>query len=317
MFEIHRIIRFLWTAVLCAVLSCGTLSYAQEPELKEYSWYLLDSTETKLSTGSFTAESSDTDFLLQELVKRLNRTDDVLSSDHQMFPEGVRINSFELLDGTLSISLSEGYLKMEPEREILVRAGLVKTFVQVPDVHHVRLYAGDQELLDSRGNPVGAMNADSFVELFTADRDSYRYDTFTLYFTDKEGKHLIPEARTIYYRRSIPKARVALEQLAKGPIDKGNYPTIPESTTLLSVIQADNICYVDFDSVFSDLAIPGLDPEISVASVTNTVLSAVGGNKVQITVSGKNDIQLGEDLDLYQFFKWNQEMIMTEEAKEE
>ena len=247
------------------------------------------------------------------MISRLNKDDDLLSTDHRMFPSGVRINSIELISGTLSVSLTDAYSEMPPEREILVRAGIVKTFVQIPDINYVRLYIGDKELLDSKGNPVGAMNEESFVELFTADQDSYRYDTFTLYFTDKEGKHLIPETRTIYYRRSIPKARVALEQLAKGPMDKGNYPTIPETTSLLSVTQADNICYVDFDSVFVDMALKELDPVISVSSVTNTILSAVGGNKVQITVGGRDDAVLSESLELYNFFKWNQELILNKE----
>ena len=44
------------------------------------------------------------------------------------------------------------------------------------------------------------------------------------------------ETRNVYYRRSLPKERVVLEQLAKGPMEEGHYATIPDSSLVLSVI---------------------------------------------------------------------------------
>ena len=49
------------------------------------------------------------------------------------------------------------------------------------------------------------------------------------------------------YKRSIPKERIVLEQLMKGPLEKGHYPTIPENTEVLNVTIADSLCYVAFD----------------------------------------------------------------------
>ena len=71
------------------------------------------------------------------------------------------------------------------------------------------------------------MTEESFLELSGKDTD-YRYDTFTLYFADKSGKKLVKEERNIYYRRTLPKERVVLEQLAKGPMEEGHYAVIPE-----------------------------------------------------------------------------------------
>ncbi len=61
------------------------------------------------------------------------------------------------------------------------------------------------------------MTDSTFVEVSKKNEDNYRYDTFTLYFADKSGKRLLKETRNVYYRRTLPKERVVLEQLAKGP----------------------------------------------------------------------------------------------------
>ena len=62
-------------------------------------------------------------------------------------------------------------------------------------------------------------------------KTTIRYDTFTLYFADKSGKRLLKETRNVCYRRTLPKERVVLEQLAKGPLEDGHYATIPEHTS--------------------------------------------------------------------------------------
>lgn len=74
------------------------------------------------------------------------------------------------------------------------------------------------------------MTDSTFVEVSKKNEDNYRYDTFTLYFADKSGKRLLKETRNVYYRRTLPKERVVLEQLAKGPLEDGHYATIPENT---------------------------------------------------------------------------------------
>lgn len=46
-----------------------------------------------------------------------------------------------------------------------VRAGVVKSFLQVPGITAVRFTVENEELLDSRGNPVGDMTEDTFADL--------------------------------------------------------------------------------------------------------------------------------------------------------
>ena len=114
----------------------------------------------------------------------------------------------------------------------------------------MKFYVGNTELTDSKGNPIGTMDNSSFVELWGDDRDAYGYDTFTLYFTDSTGEKLVEEERSVYYKRSLPRERVILEQLIKGPMEKGHYPTLPENTEVMSVTTSDRVCYVNFSQAF-------------------------------------------------------------------
>ena len=50
----------------------------------------------------------------------------------------------------LVIDFSAQYHEMSRAREVLTRAGIVKTFLQVPDIHRVRFTVEGQELTDSR-----------------------------------------------------------------------------------------------------------------------------------------------------------------------
>lgn len=56
--------------------------------------------------------------------------------------------------------------------------------------------------------------------------------------------------REMYIIREFCQERVILEQLAKGPMVKGHYPTIPQNTDILGIEVSDNVCYVDFSSAF-------------------------------------------------------------------
>ena len=46
-----------------------------------------------------------------------------------------------------------------------MRAGLVRTFVQVPEVERVTFLIDGDPLKDSKGREIGTMTADSFLEI--------------------------------------------------------------------------------------------------------------------------------------------------------
>ena len=144
----------------------------------------------------------------------------------------------------------------------------------------------------------------------------YSYDTFTLYFTNKNGDKLVAEQRSVRYRRNLPKATVVLEQLARGPLEKGHYPTIPENSEVLSLTRANGICYVDYNSVFQDYALD-VSEQVAVYSVVNTLIAATDMDKVEISIEGNKEVTFGQNMQLYKFYEWNDSLLAHTKAKKE
>lgn len=302
--------------MLCGLLDSGIPARAESGEAAgQYSFYYINTDETRLLTMNYKPQEDTAEFMLQDLMSRLSDSAVQLNGIH-LLPADVKISSYEIQETVLQIEFNNRYNDMSRARELLARAGVVKTFLQVPGIDAVKFLVGKKELMDTKGQPVGEMNGGTFVEFSGTDDDSYRYDTFTLYFTDQSGEKLVAEERNVRYKRSIPRERVVLEQLAKGPMVKGHYPTVPEQTTVVSVLMADGVCYAEFDNVFIDYALD-ISKNVAVYSVVNSLLAATGMEKVEISVDGKAEIMFGENIDLYNYFTWNEDLIAVEEDEQQ
>lgn len=301
--------------ILFGLVAFIGLSGRNKNEEQQYRFYYINSDETRLKEEKYTPEKETTEVMLRNFSESLNNRE-TREDGISLFPEGVKISSYSIQDGVLNVEFNEAYDKMSRTRELLVRAGIVKIFLQVPGVDSVEIYVGKKPLTDTRGEEVGAMNSDTFVEFSGSDGDVYSYDTFTLYFTNKNGDKLVAEQRSVRYRRNLPKATVVLEQLARGPLEKGHYPTIPENSEVLSLTRANGICYVDYNSVFQDYALD-VSEQIAVYSVVNTLIAATDVDKVEISIEGNKEVTFGQNMQLYKFYEWNDSLLASTKAKKE
>ena len=313
-----RILGILLSAVMAFCLLAGCSVEVQEEKSdsgsNQYYLYYINKEETNLEKESYVPERETAEFMLQDLAAVLN--------GHQqhgeklaLLPKEVELDSSQMNGSVLELSFNNQYSNISRTKEILVRAGIVKTFLQVPGITGVKFFVGNNELLDSKAQPVGEMNEDTFAELWGTEREAYRYGTFTLYFTDSTGEKLVEEKRNVYYKRSLPRERVILEQLAKGPMVKGNYPTIPESTEVMDVITADGVCYVDFNSAFQDYQLD-IPVNTVIYSVVNSLLTAANADKVQISVNGNDEAVLNDGTSLYNFYERSDVLVAAVEMQE-
>ena len=310
-------VRVLLLAVLACVFLAGcsieTKNQSATEESK-YSFYYLNAAETVLKEEPYTPKEETTEFMVKDLLQKLGKKE-VPDGNVSLLPEDVSINSYDVQDNLLVIDFSKEYSDMSKVREIMTRAGVVQTLLQVPDIAKIRFTVAGKPLKNSRNEEIGEMTSKTFAECSGKDSESYRYDTFTLYFADKSGKKLVKEVRNVYYRRSLPKERIVLEQLAKGPMEEGHYPTISEHSSVLSVITADKICYINMNSAFRD-GTEDVSEDISVYSVVNSILDSCDAEKVQISVDGSTDGNFQESLPLYRFYEKNEDLIAQDDKKE-
>ena len=312
----------LFSAVLALVLACSLLTgctvETQEEKVdsgsNQYYLYYVNKDETKVVKERYQLEQESAEFMLQDFTGILNAQEG--SGDNlALLPSGVQLVTYRLNESLLELEFNSDYSKMSRAREILVRAGVARTFLQIPGVTVIKIFIESEELKDSKGQAVGVIDGNTFVEMWGSDKDAYRYDTFTLYFTDKTGEHLVAEQRNVYYKRILPRERVILEQLAKGPMVKGHYPTIPQETEILGVEVSDDVCYVDFSSAFSD---SGIDIPVNtmIYSVVNSLLDTASADKVQISVEGDTEATLSDGTSLYSLFSKNTDLVLKEDQSE-
>ena len=212
----------LLAALICSLFAgCSIETKIQSgTEESKYSFYYLNASETVLKEEPYEPKEETTEFMVKDLMQKLGKKE-VPDGGVSLLPEEVSINSYDVQDDLLVIDFSKEYSDMSKVREIMTRAGIVQTLLQVPDITKICFTVAGQALKNSRNEEIGEMTGKTFAEYFGKDTESYRYDTFTLYFADKSGKKLVKEVRNVYYRRSLPKERIVLEQLAKGPMEEG------------------------------------------------------------------------------------------------
>lgn len=306
-----KIFMIITVLMLCLLAGGCSVEVQNDPNTQSvYYLYDISADETQLEKVAYNPEETTAEYMLKDMMQQMNQKEDDVKRI-SLLPDDVQMN-YSVEGEVLVVNFNSQYTQMSKAREILVRAGVVKTFLQVPGISAVRFTVENQDLTDSKGESVGEMTADTFAEFSGNEPDAYCSTTFTLYFTDKDGQNLVKEQRTVRYRRSIPKERIVLEQLMKGPMEKGHYPTIPENTEILDVTIADRICYVAFDRVFSSYALD-VSEKIPVYSVVNTLLDALEADKVQITVGASDKLDIfGQKMSLYRFYEKNDKLVVTE-----
>lgn len=215
-----------------------------------------------------------------------------------LLPDDVRILDYSLDEELLTLVFSASYEEMDSIREVLARAGIVRTFVQIEGISAVRFTVDGRDALSPDGVSLGIMNANTFVEDSGRQINAITHTEINLYFTDKTGTYLQKEARSIYYSASKPLEWAIVERLIAGPKVEGNYATLPSNTQIISVISSNSICYVNLNRTFIAEAL-NIDEEIPVYSIVNSIIEDCRDiEEVQISVEGDSNLIFRENMDL-------------------
>lgn len=302
--------------VLLGALGTAAFFLLRAGEEEEgYKLYYLSQEEDQLIPLAGDAEEQDPNALVMELYV-LQQTLPKKNNDEVklLLPADVSLLNYALEDELLTLNFSPEYAGLSVEREILVRAGMVRLFTQIPNVKKVQFLINGDPLKNEQGLEIGPLSASRFVENSGKEINSYIKTTMNLYFADKDGKVLVPEERNVYYNSNVPLEKVVVEQLVKGPKDAEHLPTLPQELNILSVTIQEGICYVNLDANFKTLLEAQnstLDPEMAVYSIVNSLTSVCQVNKIQISVNGQTNVQIGS-VELGNLFSVNPGLMETE-----
>ena len=290
---------------LLGLVSCGSAENATKEN--NDSIYYLNTEASKLVAAEYALKPTDTNEQIEWVYQGV-LAEQASETRIPLLPEGVTMNSWRLEGDILWVDFSANYASMEPAREVLVRAGIVRSFSNVPKVGSVGFLIEGEELNDSKGDPVGAMKAIDFVENSGKEVNAYQYVTMKLYFANKTGDKLVLEERKVYYSKNIPLERAVVEQLLEGPRVEGNYPTIPIETKILSVSAMEGLGYVNLDQGFLHDTLP-VTEEVTIQSIIRSVAEACNVSKIQISINGETKVDFHDKISFDQFFEVNDSLL--------
>lgn len=293
--------------LVCCLLLGMTACKKEEPQEDVMSVYYVSNSETKLEKHDYSLQATETEAQLEELFTMLGSVS-IKQEYKPPLTYGFQIESYELNDGKLMLHMDEKYKDLSVIQEVLVRAAIVRTLTQLPEVSFVAFRINDEPLYDAVGKMVGWMNADQFIENAGNEINTYQEVQLKLYFANEAGTGLIETTRTKEYNTNISLEKLIVEELIKGPNGEGIFPTINPETKVANVTVKDNICYVNLDESFLTQIYP-VTPEVTIYSIVNSLTGLNNVKKVQILLNGETNVIYREKLDLSTYFERNLDII--------
>jgi len=299
-------------AVMAVFAACGREEQVQEGTV--YQIYYVNNDETRIITREYATTSAGQEKLFEELAGQLGTKSEKMEYQAPL-AGSYSIVGHTLADGLLTLDFDEKYRELQGTREVLVRAAIVRTLVQIPGVERITFTIAGEQLLDSSGAAVGTMAQDSFIDNAGNEINAYEKVNLRLYFANEEGSLLVEETqRNVVYNSNISMEKLVVEKLVEGPKAAGSYPTINPATKIVGVTVKDGICYVNLDEAF--LSQPyNVTSDVTIYSITNSLVELPNVNKVQISINGNTDISYRENVSLNNVFERNLDLLNAEQTK--
>ncbi|MBQ7955718.1 MAG: GerMN domain-containing protein [Lachnospiraceae bacterium] len=305
----------LLSVILCFLLlfcmACG--GEEQKDDEHVIKLYYVGSAETKVVMQEHVLQAKDVQEQLAEIVAQLSTVPEKLEYKPPL-AMGFSLNEYRLENGGLVLDVDEKYKELKPTTEVLVRAALVRSFTQLPEVSYVSVTVAGAPLHDNLGNVIGLMSADQFIDNAGSEINTNEKVRLKLYFANEAGNELVTLNRTLDYNTNISMEKLVVEQILAGiaPAESGGYPTLNSDTKIISVAVKDGICYVNFDQTFLTPAY-SVTPEVALYSLVNSLTELSGVNKVQISINGETNVMYMEKYSLTTIFERNLDLIVKEE----
>ena len=303
-------IRKIWFVMLLAagILLLGACGQKEKAKENVYQVYYVSNSETRVEMHAVEMTTSEPEEQLKELMRCLSTNPEKLEYKAP-FAMGFQVLNTELKEGSLVINVDAAYRELPVHTEVLVRAAIVRTLTQLPEVKLIMIMVEGEQFIDSKGNAVGWMNAEQFINNDGNEINTYEMVRVKLYFANESGSKLIGAYREKHYSTNTLLERFVVEELIAGPSGQvdGLYPCVNPGTKVINVTTKDGICYVNLDENFLTV-VNNVSTDVSVYAITNSLVELSNINKVQILINGEVPSQFSTST-----FERNLDIVTTRE----
>lgn len=291
--------------IIVIMSGCGKRSEADGE--KTIDIYYLNKEETGISSEPYEVQAADTNQQIAEVLQAMAQTPEDVEFKA---PISGSVNVLEAVrdEEQVILTVDEGYRNLEPAVEVLTRAALVRTLTQLDQVEYVSMKVRNDPLTDLSGNPIGIMEASMFIDNAGDEISTYERARLTLYFADESGTKLRETTRSVVYNTNISTEKLVVEELIRGPANEETYPTINPETKVNNVTVQDGVCYVNLSESFLT-QMTNVTSEVTIYSITNSLVELPNVNKVQISINGDTSGTYREKIPFSTIFERNLELI--------
>ena len=299
-------IKIFLLLAMCIFLMTGCKKEAVLEEGQSAIYYLnKDGTSVVPVAYEITGETAEKK--IEELLLKLEEAPE--SVDYRRtIPENVTLLQYTLDRKQLYLDFSSEYLNLDKATEVLVRAAIVHTMTQVEEVSYIGFQIAGEPLKDTKGNNIGLMNANTFLDNMGSEENATKIVKLNLYYANKSGDKLKTQSSVLEYNANVAVEKVVVEQLIAGPSEEGFLATIPKDTKVMSITTKDGVCYVNLDTAFTGQGYDVLGA-VTIYSIVNSLTEISGISSVQILVNGETSITYKDNISLETIFQRNPEII--------
>ncbi len=301
--------------LLAALLMTGLLTgCGGEDEEKTVELFYMNMDSTKITGEDYVPEAEGGLSLANELLQKL-QSEPESEELRQTIPQTVTVNGCSYSGYALIVDFSEEYYNMGMTEEVLVRAAVVKTLVQINGFSSVSFTVNSEPLKDASGDVVGVMSAESFVENPGQQINTSIEATLTLYFASSDGTALVKETRSVHYSSNISLDKLVVEQLIEGPETSGLLATIPSETRPINISTVEGVCYVSLDETFQNQNTE-VTEQVVLYSIVNSLAELPDVEKVQISINGDTSGKVRYEYDLSVMYEPDESLLEGQESVE-
>ena len=307
--KMNKRLLLIITAVVL-LCGCGTKKAENQVYVEH-----LSPDDTTIVSVPYNLPTASAETQIADLLTQLH-TEDEDGNYKKTIPSDVEVTDYELVENTLRLSFDSDYYQMTPAKEVLVRAAIVRTMLQVEGVDNVQFFVDGASLLDAAKGVVGVMTGDTFLENIGDQVASLEEINLRLYFASADGNAILPEDRHVYYNSNESIEQLVVENLLLGPNSQEAQTVLSPDTRILSVTTTNGICYVNLSDAFMNQNFSIAEPVI-IYSIVDSLTELDSVQKVQFYLNGKPQGLYRDNIDIKSPLERNEELIILPEEEEE
>ncbi len=273
--------------------------------------FYLSPERNEVLAKAYELQAKNPEQMVDECITQLKKTPDK-SKYSAPVATNMSIKEYTVTNGKIDINFGESYLTLSSVEEVLVRAAIVKTLVQIPGIEYVTFNVEGAPIRDAKNNVVGVMSKDSFVNNLGEQINTIENYEITLYYATADGSALKAVNRSVYASTGMSMEKLVLTYLMQEPEEEDLQCVIPEGTKIISVATLDGVCLVSFDDTFLRYNYK-VSEEVAFYSIINSLCEIKGVNKVQISVNGNTTYLFRDKYAMDKLYERNLDCVLKEE----